>query len=120
VGEGHDDEPALAFALDYAHSSGRPSEAHIEALVRTYGRRTAHDLITYVRLAAFAAMSGNTCDALISRLLGQASPRSTLAEELKSVLILGFGVLPIAPLLMLRAGLCGDPGPLTLGDDTPA
>ena len=109
-----EEAPAVYFAVHYAERGGQPDSDLVEALVRSYGHRTAHDLITYMRLAMFANLAGNTLDALLSRTLGQPCADSTLGEELKTLLMFGFGIVPLFPLLVLRMGRCHEPAPLAL------
>lgn len=106
--------PAVFFATHYAHMGGHPDADLVRNLVSFYGARTAHDLITYIRLAMFANQAGNTLDGLLSRLLGRPAPGMTLREELLSLLILVFGVMPLLPLLILRAALSHEERPLAL------
>jgi len=100
-----EEAPALFFAAQYAREGGAPDADLVQSLTAAYGARTARDLITYIRLAAFANLAGNTFDALVSRALGQPSPGTSLGEELLASLILVFGVAPLLPVLILRAVL---------------
>ena len=96
--------PALYFAHHYVDKQGRPDPDLVQRLGDAYGPRTAGDLITYLRVVTMTSLAGNTIDALASRALGQPSRETTLGEELSTVGVLLFGILPLVPLLLLRAG----------------
>ena len=96
--------PALFFAQDYAERRDQPDADAIRRLVDTYGPQGARDIVTYVRLVTLANLVGNTFDALISRVLGQPSPDSSLGGELSLLAIFLFGIVPLVPLVVLRSG----------------
>lgn len=100
-----DEAPALFFARHYVEQGGDPDPDLVQRLVDAYGWRTARDIITYVRLVTFVNLVGNTLDALVSRVLGEPSSSSTLASELSTVAIFSFGIVPLFPVLALRAAL---------------
>lgn len=97
-----DEAPALFFVRHWVETDGCPDTDLMQRLVDTYGPRTAHDMITCIRLFHLTAMVGNTADALLSRLLGRPSPDSTLAGELETLSCFVFGVLPLVPVALLR------------------
>lgn len=98
-----DQAPALFFAQHYAEQCGQPEADMIQRLMDTYGAQTAHDMITYIRLITLGNLVGNTFDALVSRVLGNPSPDTTLRSELSVLAVFGFGIVPLMPLLALRA-----------------
>ncbi len=100
-----DEAPALFFARHYVEQGGDPDPDLVQRLIDAYGRRTARDIITYVRLVIFVNLVGNTLDAFVSRVLGRPSPSTTFASELSTVAIFGFGIIPLVPVLALRASL---------------
>ncbi len=68
--------PGLFFAQHYAETGGRPEKEMLEKLRAAYGRETADDILTIVREMQFANLSGNTFDAFLSRLKGDAASGS--------------------------------------------
>lgn len=100
-----DEAPALFFARHYVEQGGEPDPDLFRRLVEAYGRRTARDIITYVRLVTFVNLVGNTLDAFISRVLGRPARSTTLASELSTLAVFVFGVAPLIPVLALRAAL---------------
>lgn len=106
IGSASEEEaPALAFARQYADQGGDPDGELLAHVVDRYGATTARDIITYVRLIRAASLLGNTFDAFTSRLLGQPSPETTLRDELWVLSTFAFGILPLVPVLAVRAAL---------------
>ena len=66
-----------------------------------YGSTTARDLLTLIRLITMTNLIGNTFDALLSRILGQPSPDSTLRNEV-AILSLSFLAGPFVGMAMAR------------------
>ncbi len=97
-----DEAPALYFARHYAERDGRPDEDMVQRLEATYGRRTARDMLTLLRLLSIARLVGNTLDAFLSRLLGHPSPDTTLRGELSVLLVFALGIVPLIPALAWR------------------
>jgi hypothetical protein len=93
----------LAFARQYAETRGEPHPDLIDRLSADYGARTARDLTTFVRLATLGVLIGNTADALVSRILGQPSPQTSLGQELRILATFALGILPLLPIMFLRA-----------------
>jgi len=106
------DAPAVLFARRYAEHRGQPDPHLVQNLVDTYGDPGARDIASYVCLVNLANLVGNTFDALISRILGQPSPDSSLRAELSLLVVFMFGIVPLVPLVVLRSGqvLSGWPG----------
>jgi|YNPNPStandDraft_1061719.scaffolds.fasta_scaffold16376_5 hypothetical protein len=94
---------ALYFARRWAEEEGQVEAELFQRLEETYGPRTARDVLTALELITFVHRVGNTADALVSRLLGQPSPQSTLAEELAVLAVALLGIAPLFPILLLRA-----------------
>lgn len=101
-----EEAPALFFARQYAERRGETDRDLAQGLVDTYGARTAHDLMTYIRLVAFTDQAGNTVDAFVSRLLGQPSPDTSLLGEVCVLGILVLGIMPLVPALIARTWTC--------------
>lgn len=96
-------EVILAFARHYAETGGMPSEEMIERLRAQLGARTCRDLVTFLRLVTMGVLLGNTVDAFFSRLAGHPSPYTTLSQELKILAIFFLGIVPLLPIMYLRA-----------------
>lgn len=96
--------PAVSFAQHYAERRDQPDREAVGRLVDAYGSQGARDIVTFVRLITLGNLVGNTFDALISRLLGQPSPDSTLGGELSTAAVFLFGIVPLVPLVVLRSG----------------
>ena len=95
--------PGLFFVRHFVEREGVPEPDVLRQVVEHYEERTAHDIVTFARIVSLVNLVGNTLDALISRLLGQASQDTTLRQEVSVVLVSFFGLLPLAPILALRA-----------------
>lgn len=100
-----DEAPALFFARHYVEQRGGPDPDLVQRLVDAYGRRTAKDVITYIRLISFASLTGNTLDAFVSRMLGRPALSTTVADELSMLVVFAFGMVPLIPVLAVRAAL---------------
>jgi len=95
--------PAIYFAAHYAETGGHPETSQVESLLDIYGQRTARDIVSYLCLITMANLVGNTFDALLSRLAGQPAPDSALMDELGTLSVFAFGLLPLAPVIVARA-----------------
>jgi AhpD family alkylhydroperoxidase len=73
--------PGLLFAQHYAETGGTPDTGMLEKLRSAYGERLSKDIITLIREIEFANLSGNTFDAFLSRLKGDAAPGSSPVFE---------------------------------------
>lgn len=98
------EEAALAadFARETLAAGAKPPADRVEELITTFGTRTAHDLVTFVRLVTAFVLVANTWEALISRLLGEPAPQSRASSELEVLAILALGVLPLVPVAFVR------------------
>jgi AhpD family alkylhydroperoxidase len=88
---------ALFFAQHYAESGDHPDPEMVQKLVKTYGQEKARDILAHIRMITFGNLSGNTFDALLSRLRGRPAERSSLGSELATLALLVLGT----PLLAL-------------------
>lgn len=88
-----DEIVALIFAQHYAETGGDPDPEAWSKLQDTYGEDTARDIRVYIRMITIGNLSGNTFDALISRLKFNPAPDSSLTQEL-GVLLGAFIILP--------------------------
>jgi len=102
-----DEAPALVFAQHFAHEGGRPDPDMVHRIEEIYGPAMAQDLMVLMRVVLLINLVGNSIDALWSRILGCPSPDSSLREEIKVVAIALFGIIPLMPVLALRAMLGG-------------
>jgi len=95
-----------ALAAEFARATllrrGRPAEEYFGALIEAFGTRTAHDLVTFVRLVTGIVLIANTWEAFVGRVLGRPSPGSRLGDELRVLSISALGVLPLAPVAFVR------------------
>jgi AhpD family alkylhydroperoxidase len=101
---------ALAFAIHYAESGGRPGFDAISQLRSVYGVDTARDILTAIRLIMLGNLVGNTFDALISHMRGRPAPESSLLDEVASIGLLVAGLIPYTAALGLRLSLAETPG----------
>jgi AhpD family alkylhydroperoxidase len=92
-----EEAPALFFAQHYAESGGHPDPEMVQKLVQTYGQERARDILAHVRMITLGNLSGNTFDALLSRLGGRPAEGSSLGSELATLGLLVLGT----PLLAL-------------------
>lgn len=98
--------PALFFAQHYAERSGRPDTLMLEQLKDAYGEVLASDIITFIREIQFGNLSGNTFEAFLSRLKGDAAPESSWLFEACFFLV----SLPILGPLHLAMKIKGSAG----------
>jgi AhpD family alkylhydroperoxidase len=93
-----DEAPALFFAQHYAESDGHPAPDMVQKLAQTYGQERARDILAYIRMITLGNLTGNTFDALLSRLCGRPAEDSSLGSELATLalLVLGTPVLGLA------------------------
>jgi hypothetical protein len=93
---------AAAFARETLAGRGDPAVDRYDELIAAFGTRTAHDLVTYVRLVTGLVLVVNTWDALVSRMLGKPAAESRLSDELKVLAMFCFGILPLVPVGFVR------------------
>ncbi len=103
---GPEEAPALFFAQHYAESNGHPDPEMVQRLVETYGPEKARDIQAYIRMITMGNLTGNTYDALLSRLRGRPAQESSLGSELATLALLGIGT-PLLGLGMLVKGVAG-------------
>jgi len=92
-----DEAPALFFAQHYAESGDHPDPEMVQRLEETYGQEEAQGILAHIRMITFGNLSGNTFDALLSRLRGRPAEGSSLGSELATLVLLVLGT----PLLAL-------------------
>jgi hypothetical protein len=97
-------EQALAASLarETLARGGDPAPEQLDELIVAFGTRTAHDLITYVRLVVGFVLVANTWEALVSRMLGKPAPGSSLGNEIQVLSVLVLGILPLVPVAFVR------------------
>ncbi|MHB1317091.1 MAG: hypothetical protein ACYCYF_00555, partial [Anaerolineae bacterium] len=95
-----------ALAADLARATlargGEPAPDLLDDLIAAFGTRTAHDLVTYVRMVTAYILVANTWEALVSRMLGKPAPHSRLEDELQVLSVAVLGVLPLVPVAFVR------------------
>ncbi len=69
--------PGLIFAQHYAETGGNPDTVMLEKLESAYGGRLSRDILALVREIEFANLNGNTFEAFLSRMRGNAAPGSS-------------------------------------------
>jgi AhpD family alkylhydroperoxidase len=97
-----DEAPALFFAQHYAESGDRPEPDMVQKLVETYGQEKAQDILAHIRMITFGNLSGNTIDALLSRLQGCPAGGSSLGSELATLALLALGTPVMALGIAIR------------------
>ena len=83
-----EEAPALFFAQHYAESDGHPDPEMMQKLVETYGPEKARDILAHIRMITLGNLSGNTFDALLSRLRRRPAEGSSLGSELATLALL--------------------------------
>jgi len=73
--------PALLYAKHYAETNRNPDEVMTKNLFDFYEERTAKHIILMIRMIFFGNLSGNTCDAFLSRLKGNKAKNSNTIFE---------------------------------------
>lgn len=73
---------AILFARHYADSERRPEPAAQAALAEHFSESEIDEIMAYIHAIYFANLTGNTVDALLSRLRGEPAEHSSLAVEL--------------------------------------
>jgi len=68
--------PGLLFAQHFAETGGRPESRMLYQLYTLYGQERARDILAYLREIQFGNLSGNTFEAFLNRLKGNAAPGS--------------------------------------------
>jgi len=91
-----EEAPALFFAQHYAESDGHPAPEMMQKLVETYGQDKARDILAHIRMITLGNLSGNTFDALLSRLRGRPAEGSSLGNELATLALLVLGTPVLA------------------------
>ncbi|WP_157997648.1 carboxymuconolactone decarboxylase family protein [Mycobacteroides stephanolepidis] len=74
--------PSLAYAVHWAETGGHPRVDLREELYSFYGKEVAIEIEVIIRRIMFGNLTGNTFDALNSRLHGQPVQGSSLISEL--------------------------------------
>ncbi|MDY6875120.1 MAG: carboxymuconolactone decarboxylase family protein [Chloroflexota bacterium] len=91
-----EEAPALFFAQHYAESGDDPDPEMIQKLVETYGQEKAQDILAHIRMITLGNLSGNTFDALLSRMRGRPAEGSSLGNELATLALLVLGTPALA------------------------
>jgi len=95
----------LAWALARLQADFGPVDQEIElALAERRTPAQRYDLDTVVRVMTIANLTGNTFDALLSRLRGAAAPDSHIVDELLVGGAFALLAIPVALMLSLREG----------------
>jgi len=78
--------PALQFAIHFAESGGRYSATELAQLRAHYDSAKVRDILLLIQFVYFTNKLGNTFDAGLARLQGQASAKPNLLVELPVLL----------------------------------
>jgi AhpD family alkylhydroperoxidase len=73
--------PALQFAQEYALTERNPLAENLLEIKRFYGDVIVSDIMLYIRMIMLGNLSGNTFDALVTRLSGKSISNSRLYDE---------------------------------------
>lgn len=79
----------ILYAQHYAESNRNPDREATERLYETYGRVSADDILSYLRLIYFGNLMGNTFSAFLSRLKGNRAQGSNFLSEFL-IFLIGF------------------------------
>ena len=109
-GENHliklEEAKAIMFAQHFAESRGYPKKYAFDVLVKEYGKKQAHIILSAVQMMIAGNMYGIPYSAFESRLKGKPYKDSSLFFEL-GMLITGFILLPITIVIGILRGLVG-------------
>lgn len=92
-----DEKEALVYAVYFAETERNPTKTRTGRLIAKYGEEKAAQIVQYLNLIYFANLSGNTFDAFLSRLDGNAPEAGNAAFEA------AFAALAAPALLAVRA-----------------
>ena len=87
--------PALLYAQHYAETNRNPQPEMTEKLVAHYGDETAKQILLVIRMIYFGNLSGNTWDAILSRLKGQPVQGSNVLFEAFFFLLTWYAMIPM-------------------------
>ena len=87
----------LAYAQHYAATDKKPDPDATEIFYEFYGQQKAEDIMLYMEAIFFANLAGNTFDAFISRLKGEAALNSNVVFEFIFFLLSAPLLAPLVP-----------------------
>lgn len=87
--------PALLYAQHYAETNRQPLPEMTEKLVSFYGEETAAQVVLIIRMITFGNLSGNTWDAILSRLRGNPAKESSVLFEAFFFLLTWYAMIPM-------------------------
>jgi len=96
---------ALAFAIHYAETNGRPAPEMVSKLENTYGADTTRDVLTIIRVSTLGNLAGNTLDAFLGRLWGRPAQESSLKDELATLGLMLMGIIPFSIAFSIKVAL---------------
>jgi AhpD family alkylhydroperoxidase len=74
--------PGLSYAQHYAETNRQPDAEMNDKLCAFYGDKTAKHIRLFIRMIFFGNLSGNTWDAIMSRLKGKPADKSNILFEI--------------------------------------
>lgn len=92
-----DEKEALVYAVHFAETERNPTKTRTGRLIAKYGEERAAQIVQYLNLIYFANLSGNTFDAFLSRVEGNAPEQGNMVFEA------AFSALAAPALLAVRA-----------------
>lgn len=87
--------PALLYAQHYAETNRQPQPEMTEKLRVFYGEETASQILLIIRMITFGNLSGNTWDAIVSRLRGNPAKNSSVLFEAFFFLLTWYAMIPM-------------------------
>ncbi len=91
---------ALAFAIHYSETQGRPKRELWEKFFNYYGEDTAKSILSYIRAIYWGNLTGNTVEAFLYRLRGRPAEGSKFLDELVIFSLTAPYFLIILPLIV--------------------
>lgn len=85
---------ALLYAQHYAETNRSPQPEMNEKLQAFYGKDTAAQIVLIIRMIYFGNLSGNTWDAILSRMKGTPAPNSNVLFEAFFFLLTWYAMIP--------------------------
>ncbi|MDL1971282.1 MAG: carboxymuconolactone decarboxylase family protein [Candidatus Desulfofervidaceae bacterium] len=91
---------ALAFAMHYSETQGRPKRELWKKVLNYYGEDTARTILSYIRAIYWGNLTGNTVEAFLYRLKGKPAEGSKFLDELVIFFLTAPYFLIILPLIV--------------------
>ena len=89
------EQPALAFAIHFAESNGRPDANEVTELSRQFSTKDVSAIVALCTAIHFGNLCGNTYDAFLFRLKGYPAKNSSVLLELLVFMLSAPFLLPL-------------------------